>query len=57
MLENGTFLMNYLLIISISGFIVLLILSIMAFSNVENFHIKKGEKIKAGIILIIGSFV
>ena len=57
MLENGTFFMNYLLIISISGFIVLLILSIMAFSNAEHFHIKEGEKIRAGIILIIGSFV
>ena len=29
----------------------------MAFSNAEHFHIKEGEKIRAGIILIIGSFV
>lgn len=57
MLENGTFLMNYLFIISICGFIILFILSIMAFSNVENFKIKPGEKIRAGIILIMGSFV
>ena len=52
MLENGTFFMNYLLIISISGFIVLLILSIMAFSNAEHFHIKEGEKINYWFIRI-----
>lgn len=51
------FWMNYLMIISCSGGIILLIFSIMAFCNVENFEIKKNKNIKAGFIVFIGCIV
>ena len=51
------FWMNYLMIISCSGGIILLIFSIMAFCNVENFEIPKKKNVQSGLILMIGSIV
>ena len=45
------FWMNYLMIISCSGGIILLI------CNVENFEIKTNKNIKAGLIVFIGCIV
>lgn len=47
----------YLMIISLSGGIILLIFMIMAFCNVENFKIKKGKSRQSGIIIMIASIV
>lgn len=51
------FWLNYLMIISFSGGIILLIFSIMAFCDVQNFEIKKDKNISAGFIVLIASIV
>lgn len=48
---------TYLMIISLSGGIILLIFMIMAFCNVENFNIKKGKSTSSGIIVLLASIV
>jgi hypothetical protein len=51
------FLLNYFLLMSFAGFIVLLILSCLAFANVEALKIKKDKHIGSGVVLIIVSLV
>ena len=53
----GTLLYNYCLYISLAGFFVLLIFSIMSFTNVEALQITKGKNKNSGIILLICSIV
>lgn len=48
---------TYLMVISLSGGIILLIFMIMAFCNVENFNIKKGKGTSSGIIILLASIV
>jgi len=57
MLERNSYFINYLLIVSYSGFIILFIFSLFAFTNQEFYQIKKNKSKKAGAILLISSFV
>lgn len=51
------FLLNYLLCLCCAGFLVLLVLSIMAFCNMEALKIEDNKHIASGIILLIVSIV
>ena len=57
MLERNSYFINYLLIVSYSGFIILFIFSLFAFTNQEFYDIKKNKHKKAGAMLLISSFV
>jgi hypothetical protein len=57
MLERNSYFINYLLIVSYSGFIILFIFSLFAFTNQEFYDIKKNKYKKAGAMLLISSFV
>lgn len=48
---------EYFFLISIFGFGVMLIFSIMSFSNCECLQIKQGQYISSGIILITNSLI
>ena len=48
---------TYLMVISLSGGIILLIFMIMAFCNVENLNIKKGKGTSSGTIILLASIV
>jgi hypothetical protein len=56
-MARPSFLSNYILFIGIAGFFVLLILSIMAFANVESLKIKQGKHIQSGVMLLVISIV
>jgi hypothetical protein len=47
----------YFLFIGLAGFFVLLILSILAFANVQALKIKEGNNVASGVILLITAFV
>ena len=47
----------YFLFIGLAGFFVLLILSILAFTNVQALKIKEGNNVNSGVILLITAFV
>jgi hypothetical protein len=53
----ASFLVKYIQFISLAGFLVLLVFSILAFCNVEFFKIKQGKNISSGVILLIVSLV
>jgi hypothetical protein len=53
----ASFLVKYIQLISLGGFVILLVFSILAFCNVEFFKIKEGKNIDSGIILLIVSLV
>jgi len=57
MLERNSYFINYLLIISYSGFIILFIFSLFAFTNQEFYEIKKNKHKKSGTILLLSSIV
>ena len=53
----SSLLLNYLLFLCIAGFVVLSILSIMAFADLPCMNIKQGKHINSGIILIVTAVV
>lgn len=53
----SSFFLNYCFYMSIAGVVVLLILSILAFVNLESLKIKEGKHTQSGIILIITAIV
>ena len=50
-------LLIYIFLISIFGFILLLILSILAFVDVESLEIEENRNKKSGTMLIVNSFI
>ena len=48
---------NYIIILSLSGFGFLLILSFMAFGNFESLKIKNGKNKNSGIMLLVDSLI
>lgn len=53
----GEFASKYFQLITLTGFIILIILAILAFCDIQYLKIKKGENIKSGIILLIVSLI
>lgn len=53
----SNFLINYFFILSVAGFIVLFILSVLSFVNVEALKIENDKHLNSGIILLITSIV
>jgi hypothetical protein len=53
----GQLLQTYLFYVSLAGFIILFILSILSFVNIQALKIKEGRHIHSGIILLITSIV
>lgn len=56
-MEKASIIVNYFFLIGIAGFVVMFILSVLAFCNVEFFEIPKGKKNKSGGILLFGAIV
>jgi len=50
-------LINYLFYLSIAGFAILSILSVMAYANLPSMKIKEGKHIKSGSILLAAAIV
>jgi hypothetical protein len=49
--------LNYLFFLSLCGFVLLSILSILAFANVESLKIKKDNHINSGIMLLVNGLI
>ena len=50
-------LFNYIFLISTTGFVVLLIFSIMSFANNESLQIEKGKNTNSGVMLLVNSLI
>jgi uncharacterized membrane protein (DUF485 family) len=53
----GDFATKYFQLMSLAGFIVLILLAILAFCDIQYLKIKKGENVKSGIILLIVALI
>lgn len=54
-MSNALF--NYIFLISTTGFVVLLIFSIMSFANNESLQIEKGKNTNSGVMLLVNSLI
>ena len=54
-MSNALF--NYIFLISTTGFVVLLIFSIMSFANNESLQIEKGKNTNSGVMLLDNSLI
>jgi hypothetical protein len=48
---------NYIFLICLSGFGFLMILSFMAFGDIESLKIKKGKNKNSGVMLLVDSLI
>jgi hypothetical protein len=53
----GEFASKYFQLMTLAGFIILIIIAILAFCDIQYLKIKKGENVKSGIILLIVALI
>jgi len=53
----NSFIANYIFLMCLSGFGFLMILSFMAFGDIESLKIKKGKYKNSGVMLLVDSLI